>query len=109
MTSYVLILKNEEERELEIGKLGKFLFKPGFYYYVGSAKKMSRIKRHFQKKGRKWHIDYILDEFEIVGAILFKIPECELASKLKLEKIKGFGCSDCKCESHLFYSKILTI
>ncbi len=109
MSSYVLILENNEERSLQVGKLGTITFEPGYYYYVGSAKKMSRVVRHFNAKSKKWHVDYISQVFTVVGAILFKIPECELASKIKLKKIPSFGCSDCECESHLFYSKNLTI
>uniref|UniRef100_A0A7J2TJZ6 GIY-YIG nuclease family protein n=1 Tax=Archaeoglobus fulgidus TaxID=2234 RepID=A0A7J2TJZ6_ARCFL len=109
MTSYVLIMRNSEEREIEVGKLGRIAFKPGFYYYVGSAKRISRLLRHFGPKRKRWHIDYISDCFEILGAILFRSKECELAGKLNLEKIMRFGCSDCECESHLFYSKNLTI
>lgn len=109
MSSYVLILENSERRSLLVGKLGLIEFKPGYYYYVGSAKRISRVKRHFGTKVKKWHIDYISGFFAIVGAILFKIPECELASKIRLEKILGFGCSDCNCDSHLFYSRNLTI
>ncbi|MCS7143672.1 MAG: GIY-YIG nuclease family protein [Archaeoglobaceae archaeon] len=109
MSSYVLILRNDEEKKIEIGKLGKIYFRPGVYYYVGSAKKISRVIRHFNEKRKRWHIDYISGVFEILGAILFKISECELASKIEFEKVKRFGCSDCSCESHLFYSKNLTI
>ncbi|MEM0022322.1 MAG: GIY-YIG nuclease family protein [Archaeoglobaceae archaeon] len=109
MSSYVLILENCEERTLQVGKLRRIRFEPGYYYYVGSAKRIARVTRHFKAKTKKWHIDYVSDVFTIVGAILFKIPECELASKIKLERIPGFGCSDCDCDSHLFYSKNLTI
>ena len=36
-----------------------------------------------------------------------KKVECELALKLseKNEYVQDFGCSDCNCESHLFYFK----
>ncbi|MFN3384735.1 MAG: GIY-YIG nuclease family protein [Archaeoglobaceae archaeon] len=112
MSSYVLILENSEKRSLQVGKLGTITFEPGYYYYVGSAKKISRVVRHFNAKAKKWHIDHISGIFTVIGAILFKIPECELASKITLitfKKIPNFGCSDCECESHLFYSKNLTI
>lgn len=109
MTSYVLILENFEERSLRVGKLGTISFKPGYYYYVGSAKRLSRVVRHFNAKAKKWHVDYVSSVFRVIGAILFKIPECELASKIKLESVPRFGCSDCDCKSHLFYSKNLTI
>lgn len=109
MSSYVLILENEVKRTLKIGSLGKIEFEKGYYYYVGSAKRISRVLRHFGEKRKRWHIDYISDVFKVIGVVVFKIPECELASKICLEKIKKFGCSDCNCESHLFYSKSLTI
>lgn len=109
MVSYVLLLYNDRRRRIEVGKLGVFDFEPGFYYYVGSAERLSRVKRHFGKKRKKWHIDYISEVFEIIGAVLVKLEECELAGRVKLTPIKGFGCSDCNCFSHLFYSKNLTI
>ncbi|MDK2795751.1 MAG: hypothetical protein PWQ22_1465 [Archaeoglobaceae archaeon] len=109
MASYVLVLYNEKHRRIEVGKLNAIDFEPGFYYYVGSAKRLSRVKRHFGEKKKKWHIDYISEVFEVLGAVLFDLQECELAKKINLPKIKGFGCSDCNCDSHLFYSKNLII
>lgn len=109
MASYVLILYNEFERELRVGKLGIINFNPGYYYYVGSAEKMSRLKRHFAKKTKRWHIDHISEVFTVLGAILVDIKECELAKKFKMKSIEKFGCSDCSCKSHLFYSENLTI
>jgi len=35
--TYVLILSLDKVTQIEIGKLGTFLFKSGFYTYVGSA------------------------------------------------------------------------
>lgn len=34
-----------------------------------------------------------------------KRKECDIAKKLSNEfpSVKNFGCSDCKCDSHLFY------
>ncbi|TDA30800.1 MAG: DUF123 domain-containing protein [Archaeoglobi archaeon] len=109
MVSYLLILYNSRNRVVRVGKLGTFDFEPGFYYYVGSAERLSRVKRHFGSKRKKWHIDYISEVFEVLGAILINLEECELAHKIKLTPIKGFGCSDCSCYSHLFYSKNFTI
>ncbi|MEM2086143.1 MAG: GIY-YIG nuclease family protein [Archaeoglobaceae archaeon] len=109
MASYILILYNHHGQRIEVGKLGVFDFEPGYYYYVGSAERISRVRRHFGKKTKKWHIDYISEVFEVIGAILVNLEECELAKKVKLLPIKGFGCSDCDCYSHLFYSKNLTI
>ncbi len=102
---------------LTIGKIGEILFKPGFYYYVGSAMGsggFKRVKRHFDvasgvNETRKWHIDYLLPHADAVGALLMQTEdaiECEVAKALAgfSENILGFGCSDCTCKTHLFFS-----
>ncbi|MCS7130522.1 MAG: GIY-YIG nuclease family protein [Archaeoglobaceae archaeon] len=109
MASYVLILHNDRDQKLLVGKLGFIDFKSGYYYYVGSAERLSRVRRHFGKKRKRWHVDYISEVFEVIGAILFNLEECELSRKIKLKPIRDFGCSDCNCLSHLFYSENLTI
>jgi Uri superfamily endonuclease len=109
--SYILIIKLEQDKTIQIGKLGKIHFKKGFYVYVGSALNglKQRINRHIRKNKKKhWHIDYFLDFAEVVE-ILFKESEtkieCNIAKTLekKLVSIPDFGCSDCRCKSHLFY------
>ncbi|MDI9646355.1 MAG: DUF123 domain-containing protein [Archaeoglobales archaeon] len=112
MVSYVLIMFCDSPSKLKVGSLGILSFKDGYYYYVGSANcGMHRIKRHFKKdKKKRWHIDYITPAMQIVGAIILKDIECRVAEKFKgFERIKGFGCSDCSCDSHLFYSQNLTL
>jgi Uri superfamily endonuclease len=98
---------------------GKTFYLPrGVYIYVGSAFGgggiPKRVGRHLKRsKPLRWHLDYITtsEEFEFIGVIPFwgKKVECKLAGLLrkipKTEPIKGFGCSDCKCESHLFRLK----
>jgi Uri superfamily endonuclease len=109
---YTLLIKVPENIEIQIGKLGKINFKKGFYIYAGSAlnRLEKRIERHMGKeKKKRWHIDYLLDKAEIVKVIYAETDarvECSIAGKLNqnLESIKKFGCSDCKCKSHLFYS-----
>lgn len=108
--SYVLVIKNSKDQTIQIGKLGKIFFKKGCYAYVGSALNSleGRINRHMRKdKKFHWHIDYLLDKTKIVDVFCKKSKrkeECEIANNfLDLEFIKGFGCSDCKCKSHLFY------
>lgn len=63
---YVLILKLEEDSEIQIGRLGKLHFRNGFYAYIGSALGggFKRVDRHINvSKGinhtKKWHIDYL--------------------------------------------------
>ena len=58
-----------------------------------------------------WHIDYLLPHAKILSIHVFKASkewECRLSRKLAgLEGagviMKGFGSSDCKCTSHLYY------
>ena len=56
-----------------------------------------------------WHIDYLLSEKSVsVEAVYVRLSdekiECEIAGKVSHYGlgVKGFGCSDCRCNSHLF-------
>ena len=118
--SYILVIKLKEKKSIQIGKLGKIIFDKGFYVYVGSALNglEQRINRHLRKNKKKhWHIDYFL-EFANIVDIFYKESqtkdECNIAIELDkyLSSIPGFGCSDCKCKSHLFfgsYEKIIQV
>jgi Uri superfamily endonuclease len=117
---YILIIKLKQEKTIQIGRLGKIHFKKGFYLYVGSALNglKQRIDRHLRKEKKKhWHIDYLLDFADVID-VLFKESEnkieCSIATILEkqLTSIHGFGCSDCRCSSHLFfgsYEKIIKV
>ena len=110
---YCLIIKLSNNSKIKIGKkLGKLDFTKGHYVYVGSAMNSleSRIKRHLSdEKKLHWHIDYLLKKAEITCIIYNenKKVECELSQFLatKTDGVKNFGCSDCDCESHLYYFK----
>jgi len=110
---YLLISKITEPINLKIGALGEMYFEAGRYIYVGSAQRgiEKRVGRHLgENKKNHWHIDYLLEVAEIEEFFGYegeKTEECDTASKLMddLQPIKGFGCSDCKCESHLFYAE----
>lgn len=119
--TYVLIIENSEDREIEIGKIGCIAFKKGFYAYAGSALSglERRIGRHLRDVGNNkklhWHIDYFLanpgvEVREVVFAETEARKECEIAANLsmRLESIARFGCTDCSCKSHLFFSTSLT-
>lgn len=118
--SYILVIKLKEKKSIQIGKLGKIIFEKGFYVYVGSALNglEQRINRHLRTNKKKhWHIDYFLDFTNIID-IIYKESltkeECNIAIELDkyLASIPGFGCSDCKCKSHLFfgsYEKIIQV
>ena len=111
---YCLIIRLNKKSTIKIGKkLGNIEFKKGYYVYVGSAMNSleSRIKRHLSdEKKLHWHIDYFLKESEIEKVICNVSPkkvECELSQFIASRTcgIESFGCSDCDCESHLYYFK----
>jgi len=109
--SYLLILELKNHTRIPVGSLGEVFFKKGFYLYVGSAmanlsRRMER-HRHLRKK-HHWHIDALraVTEFHSILAIRSSTRlECDIASSLpRLAdwSVRGFGCSDCTCETHLF-------
>ena len=113
----MLIMENYANIEVEIGKIGTIEFKRGFYAYVGSALSglEGRIGRHLREADKKlcWHIDYFLlnpdvEIKEVVFAETEERRECEVAANMNLDSIENFGCSDCSCKSHLFFSSGLT-
>lgn len=114
---YILLSRLDKAADLTIGKLGKFHFRKGYYCYVGSALGSGgekRIIRHFnvasgKNTTRKWHIDHFLPHSEILCAVFSPTDEeleCVVARILGkyTDAIKGFGCSDCSCISHLFFT-----
>ena len=110
--SYILVIELTEDREISAGKLGIINFSNGYYAYVGSALGglQSRINRHLrQNKKIHWHIDYLLKEAyirQIITCRTDKRIECKIAQILgsRFNSIYGFGSSDCRCRSHLFFS-----
>jgi Uri superfamily endonuclease len=109
--SYVLIIYLCASGDIAVGRLGVIGFQSGWYAYVGSAMRglTPRLRRHLREnKKLHWHIDYFLQVASIKRVIVFKSrtrTECQIAGKLaeRFTGIPGFGCSDCKCRSHLYY------
>lgn len=115
---YILILRLNSSIDLGIGKLGEIHFKPGHYYYIGSALGpggFKRVTRHFdvasgKNMTRKWHIDHLLPHSEVICAVLLptdRAIECKAARTFMdfSTPIPDFGCSDCKCHTHLFFTE----
>ncbi len=110
--TYVIIIALGSDADIRVGALGIFRFPKGTYCYVGSALGGidPRVRRHLRKdKVLKWHADYLTTNAESCRAYISYpdyIPECELAGiaeKCGMEPaVKGFGCSDCGCYTHLF-------
>ncbi|MCR4394197.1 MAG: GIY-YIG nuclease family protein [Dehalococcoidales bacterium] len=108
---YVLIIEIGKSADIAVGKRRNYYFQPGYYAYVGSALSglESRLRRHLRTEKRPhWHIDYLLKESSVENFIYAETTEkkeCNLAKQLslKLAAVAGFGCSDCSCQSHLFF------
>ena len=114
---YILIMELRQDKSIQIGKIGNIFFKKGFYAYIGSALNglEARINRHCRNEKKiRWHIDYLLQHGKIIK-VFFKVnnkrEECSIAKKfeVKLLPISSFGCSDCICNSHLFYGTLKEI
>lgn len=114
--TYILCLYLKQEQIIEIGKLGTCLFPAGYYTYTGSAfgpgGLSGRLKHHLNPGAKPhWHIDYLRRKSEIEAVWLSEQKdrrEHEYAAILQQMKdsaalFPGFGSSDCKCRSHLFY------
>ncbi len=114
--TYCLLINLKHDSRITIGKLGKLDFKKGEYVYVGSALNSleGRVKRHLStEKKLHWHVDYLLahknsEITDVIYALNNDKMECKVAREIAEEGvgINNFGCSDCKCHSHLFYFKL---
>ncbi|MBI2288171.1 MAG: GIY-YIG nuclease family protein [Chloroflexi bacterium] len=109
---YILLIKLPDEQAITVGSLKVINFPRGYYAYVGSALGgfKPRLNRHLRKdKKPQWHIDYLLQKASITNIVLGQGEdriECAIAQALsrQFDSVTGFGCSDCQCRSHLFFS-----
>lgn len=109
--TYLLLIKLPKSSSITVGNLKTIRFKNGFYLYVGRAKRnlLQRIARHLSKDKKKfWHVDYLLKFSKIIDIWISKnTKECQTALYLsrRFSYIFKFGSSDCKCISHLFFTR----
>ena len=113
--TYALLLKSEISEEIQIGRWGKLQLEHGYYLYIGGAfgsgGVYARVSRHFrQNKKLRWHIDYLraatlsTDAWFSLSENRLEHEWAETLSQLNsLKPIRKFGCSDCKCLTHLFF------
>lgn len=101
--SYFLIIRMA--RDMNVRTKGKsFHLRRGYYVYVGSAMNSleKRVARHFRRdKKLHWHVDFLLNEAELLGAYLIPSEERleeELSKRVALlgHGVEGFGASDLK-------------
>lgn len=109
--NYVLLMRLPAEHTITVGSLGAVRFVSGHYAYVGSALGgfESRLNRHLRAdKKYHWHIDYLLKSAVLDAVITGETPnrnECAISQELaqRFNSVPGFGASDCRCRSHLFF------
>ncbi len=114
--TYILILQLENAQVIRVGKLGRFSFPTGYYAYVGSALGPGGLAgrlRHHLYPGKKlhWHIDYFRKKAVLVEILVRednRTLEHQWVSALgqldgAIVLAAGFGSSDCKCVTHLYY------
>jgi len=118
--TYALILASTARHSVQIGKLGRLTLRPGFYVYVGSAfgpgGLRARVSHHTRTAHRPhWHVDYVrgrarLDEvWYTYDAVSREHQWADVFARTRgaLIPLQGFGSSDCRCESHLFFSRTM--
>jgi Uri superfamily endonuclease len=114
--TYALILFCPAKKRVQIGRLGLLELSQGFYVYVGSALGPGGLRArvaHHQKVSQqpRWHIDYLrphtrLDRlWSYHGRARREHQWARLIHDLKgaSAPIAGFGSSDCRCATHLFF------
>ena len=114
--TYVLVLSSPRTARIAVGKRLRVTLDAGCYLYAGSAFGPggldARLRRHQHGVGRRhWHVDYLRAATTFVGAIVDRGSERrehQWAAELKAcgdyATIPGFGCSDCRCTTHLFHA-----
>src|SRR5208337_3878260 len=110
------VLSSRSTDLIQIGRLGALQLQSGFYLYVGSALGpggvRARLAHHLKLSRRPhWHIDYLRahTSVEEIGYCLdTRRLEPVWAKRIGLAEgasvpLVGFGSTDCRCESHLFF------
>lgn len=104
--------------EVRVGAIGPQVFGDVWLVYAGSAQGsggLSRVRRHilFPRSGKRprWHVDYLLSSpltalVAATCAYTNEPLECRLAGLLAgmpgAVAVPRFGCSDCRCPTHLW-------
>ncbi len=114
--TYVLTLAAEVSHRIVVGKLGSIDIRPGFFLYVGSAfgpgGLAARLGHHLRPASSlHWHIDNLKGCLVPADVWVSADPcrrEHEWAAVLvampgAVMPLAGFGASDCRCSSHLYF------
>ena len=119
--TYVLVLASPQTVRVAVGKRLRVTLDEGYSLYVGSAfgpgGLEARLRRHLRGVGRQhWHVDYLRAATTFVGAVVEYGDErrehqwaAELEACGDYATIPGFGCSDCRCSTHLFHASVAPV
>jgi len=123
--TYTLVMKASASIDVSVGALGESHFPSGLYTYTGSAlgqaqSLRTRVARHLRySKKRRWHIDYLLPQVQILQVVYCVSPrrlECMIVKILGGDSnakaiVPGFGSSDCswRCPAHLYHHPKTTL
>lgn len=116
--TYVLVMHVPVPFSLLAGRLGERVLENGWYLYVGSAfgpgGLAARCGRHARTdKPMHWHIDY-LREHSVLSEVWYRGGPhrlehawADILAVWKGNRVAwpGFGASDCRCPSHLWYRR----
>jgi Uri superfamily endonuclease len=110
--TYILLMHFDGPLSISVGSLGDLELPAGDYCYVGSAMGGldQRVGRHLRKdKTVRWHIDHlttVCHDMRAYESYPDFVSECDLARIVEVHggipAAEGFGCSDCRCHTHLF-------
>jgi Uri superfamily endonuclease len=111
---YQLVIRLPRKAVIRVGAKGTHRFPAGIYVYTGSARRNlgARLERHLRREKRlRWHIDYLLERAQVVAAGVYLHEgnaECRLSQWVgglpgASSVMRGFGSSDCHCQTHLWY------
>jgi Uri superfamily endonuclease len=114
--TYAVIFQCLSKATQQVGKWGMISLKEGYYIYVGSAfgpgGVKARVSHHIRSTTKpNWHIDYL-------RSFMRPVTVWHTYDRRRLEhrwakgffkmndmlSFQGFGCSDCDCYSHLFFT-----
>lgn len=113
--TYALLYSCKKHARVNVGRLGSVRLQPGSYVYVGSALGPgglpARIAHHrTATSAPHWHIDYLRPHARLEQIWFSYGPErrehewaAAMQAVLGGEPVPGFGSSDCRCHSHLFF------
>lgn len=114
--TYALLLDNPHNHRARVGRLGELQLRAGTYLYIGSAFGpggiAARCHHHARTSPRPhWHIDYLRAGMTLKEIWFSHDPQprehqwAALIARARhaRQPYAGFGSSDCRCHSHLFF------